>query len=114
MSTESCNQDVYKYGESVGIFNMTKDEAEAFCKEQTDLSGDLYDWHFTMGRVHVMVLKAGVKEKALLIDAAKDLYDACAEFVRKVDCGQARSTQSYKQMKSALSKADGELNETNI
>ena len=35
------------------------------------------------------------------------LYDACAEFVRKVECGEARSKRSYKQMKEAIRLADG-------
>lgn len=30
------------------------------------------------------------------------LYDACKEFVRKVECGEAQSKRSYKQMKIAL------------
>src|SRR5690554_3803697 len=42
---------------------------------------------------------------AHLIAAAPDLYEACEEFVRKCDIGQARSTNSYNQMKSALAKA---------
>ena len=44
---------------------------------------------------------------AHLIAAAPDLYEACKEFVRKVDCGEARSKRSYKQMKEALAKAEG-------
>ena len=35
------------------------------------------------------------------------LYDACAEFIRKVECGEARSKRSYKQMKEAIRLADG-------
>jgi hypothetical protein len=31
-----------------------------------------------------------------------DLYDACAEFVRKCDNGEARSKRSYAQMKAAM------------
>ncbi len=33
---------------------------------------------------------------------APQLYDACKEFVRKVECGEARSKKSYKQMKETL------------
>ena len=33
---------------------------------------------------------------------AHALYEACREFVRKVECGEARSKRSYKQMKQAL------------
>jgi len=41
--------------------------------------------------------RAGMKRQY-----ASQLYDACKEFVRKVECGEARSTRSYKQMKEAL------------
>lgn len=44
---------------------------------------------------------------ARLIAAAPDLLEACKEFVRKVECGEARSTKSYNQMKAAISKATG-------
>jgi hypothetical protein len=42
-----------------------------------------------------------------LINAAPDLLAACMEFVRKVDCGEARSTASAKQMRAAIAKATG-------
>ena len=48
---------------------------------------------------------SNAKKHAHLISAAPDLYEACAEFVRKVDAREARSTSSYNQMKAALSKA---------
>jgi len=35
-----------------------------------------------------------------------DLLEACKEFVRKVECGEARSKRSYQQMKAAISKAE--------
>jgi len=41
-----------------------------------------------------------------LIAAAPDLLEACKEFVRKVDCGEARSVRSYAQMKAAIRKAE--------
>lgn len=52
--------------------------------------------------------KLEVVATAHLIAAAPELYEACAEFVRKVDAGEARSTKSYRQMQAALSKARGE------
>lgn len=42
---------------------------------------------------------------AYLYAAAPDLLEACQEFVRKVEAGQARSNKSYQQMKTAISKA---------
>lgn len=44
---------------------------------------------------------------AHLIAAAPELYEACKEFVRKCECGEARSHRSYAQMKAALAKAEG-------
>jgi hypothetical protein len=41
-----------------------------------------------------------------LMAAAPELLAACVEFVRKVDCGKARSTKSYKQMSEAIAKAE--------
>lgn len=48
-------------------------------------------------------------DHAHLIRSAPALYRACAEFVRKVECGEARSTRSYRQMKAALAEADGKV-----
>lgn len=45
---------------------------------------------------------------ARLIAAAPDLLKVCEEFVRKVECGEARSKRSYQQMKAAIAKAKGE------
>ncbi len=39
--------------------------------------------------------------------ALPDLIESCEVFVRKVECGEARSKRSYAQMKSALDKAYG-------
>ncbi len=45
------------------------------------------------------------KANARLIAAAPELLEACEEFVRKVECGEARSKRSYKQMTAAILKA---------
>ena len=39
--------------------------------------------------------------------AAKALMAACQEFVRKCECGEARSVRSYAQMEYAISLAKG-------
>lgn len=36
-----------------------------------------------------------------------ELLDACREFVRKVEIGEASSRRSYAQMKAAIAKAEG-------
>ena len=49
-----------------------------------------------------------VAANAHLIASAPDLLEACEEFVRKCECGEARSRRSYAQMKMAIAKAKGE------
>lgn len=54
---------------------------------------------------------AGIEEQnanGRLLAAAPDLLEACKEFVRKCECGEARSTRSYAQMKAAIAKAEAE------
>lgn len=48
-----------------------------------------------------------IEANTLLIAAAPDLLDVCVEFVRKVECGEAKSTRSYAKMKAAIEKATG-------
>lgn len=43
---------------------------------------------------------------AKLFAAAPELLDACVEFVRKCECGEAQSRRSYAQMKAAIAKAE--------
>jgi len=45
---------------------------------------------------------------AKLMVAAPDLLKACKEFVRKCECGEARSKRSYAQMKKAIEKAEND------
>lgn len=55
-SPERCNEEVFKYGTYIGVFVMTKAQAEAFCKAETERTGYLHDWYFIAGRVHVKAL----------------------------------------------------------
>ncbi len=48
---------------------------------------------------------SGGEANAQLIAAAPDLLAACVEFVRKCECGEARSKHSYAQMKVAIDRA---------
>jgi len=57
MSTDKCDLDVYKNGKGLGFFDMTKQEAEDFCKKQTEETGMKHDWHYFAGRVHIMYLE---------------------------------------------------------
>jgi hypothetical protein len=49
--------------------------------------------------------KEEAEANAKLIAAAPELLEACIEFCRKVECGEARSTRSYNQMQAAIKKA---------
>jgi len=51
------------------------------------------------------VPQAQIDADGRLLAAAPVLLTACVEFVRKVECGEAKSTRSYQQMKAAISKA---------
>ena len=54
--TDKCDDEVYKNGTSLGLFNMTKAEAEEYCKKQTEEKGYKHDWHYVAGRVHIKAL----------------------------------------------------------
>lgn len=54
---ERCNDDVFERGESLGLFDMSKEEAEEKCKYLTKETGELHDWHYIAGRVHIKVLR---------------------------------------------------------
>lgn len=52
-----CDRMVARYGEDMGIFNMTKAAAEQYCREQTAGTEYKYDWFFSAGRVVVKRLR---------------------------------------------------------
>ncbi len=56
ISSSNCNRNVFKHGESMGFFDMPKEEAEIFCADLTKETGRLHDWHYIGGRVHVKAL----------------------------------------------------------
>jgi len=56
MNNEVCDDQVYKHGTSMGLFSMSKTEAEEYCKKETERTGFKHDWHFVAGRVHVKAL----------------------------------------------------------
>ena len=78
-----------------------------------------YDDTASTGRIEIVALGKTVARiyrsvpeedlpNARLIAAAPDLLEAAIEFVRKVECGEGRSTKSYAQFKAAIAKATGE------
>lgn len=59
---EKFDMNIFQNGESVGLFNMSKDEAESYCEKLTEETGIKHDWHYIGGRVHVKREKNGSKE----------------------------------------------------
>jgi hypothetical protein len=58
-----CQEDIYKNGVSVGLFDMGKEYADELCSRLTELTEYRYDWHYTAGRVHVkLISKASVEQ----------------------------------------------------
>ncbi len=57
------------------------------------------------------VIEGLVKIMDHLVAREAALYAACAEFVRKCDAGEARSTRSYAQMKDAMTMGGQDLPE---
>lgn len=53
-----CRADVYKSGQLLGIYDMTKEKAQAICSKATELTGTQYDWNFCGGRVVIKYLPA--------------------------------------------------------
>ncbi len=59
---KNCDKDIFENGELVGIFDTTKELAEARCLRATEMSKKYkYDWHYAAGRV---VVKRVLKEKS--------------------------------------------------
>lgn len=53
MSESECDNNVFKYGVSCGLHAMTKQEADEACRQATEKTGELHDWHYIGGRVHI-------------------------------------------------------------
>lgn len=70
---EPCNKEVFDKGVSLGFVDMTKEQAEAHCKAETERTGNLYDWHYVGGRVHIMMLEK-VKMPAAFISEVELQY----------------------------------------
>lgn len=59
-------------------------------------------WRDLVGDGYVLSLIHHIQELEEQIEAMSSSVTACKDFVTKVDRGEARSTRSYNQMKSAL------------
>lgn len=53
----NCDENVFKYGEIVGVAGeWSKEEAEKWCVDKTRETGDWYDWHYVAGRAVIKML----------------------------------------------------------
>lgn len=63
MNPEKMNEDIYKNGELVGVYDMPKEEAEKFCERlTTESKTHNFDWHYFGGRVVVKTLPKKIEE----------------------------------------------------
>lgn len=53
---DACDPEVYASGVSLGMYDMTKEEAERYCREATKETGRKHDWHYFGGRVHIKAM----------------------------------------------------------
>lgn len=73
-SVKQCNSEIYERGVSFGVYDMAKDEADAFCETQTEETDNFFDWHYYGGRVHVKYLpKAEFEEPASSISTDSEV-----------------------------------------
>lgn len=95
-------------GPTVPLPTPFVDDAETW--EVVSVADEVIDRHGVQSSsvVAVFPMRNGeARANARLFAASKKLYAACAEFVRKVEAGEAKSTRSYAQMKAAIAEADG-------
>lgn len=57
-----CHPTVYEYGQHKGLFDMTKERAAEYCRQQTEKTGQLHDYHFVGGRAQIKALPESWKE----------------------------------------------------
>ena len=69
-----CNEKVYRYGEQLGMYDMTFDEAEEMCKRLTESNEkQTYDWFSAGGRVIVKYIDNDFKTHEELQEMNKKL-----------------------------------------
>lgn len=58
VAQDECAQDVYEHGQSIGLFDIPKETANAICAGIAAITGARVDWHYIGGRVHMKALAA--------------------------------------------------------
>lgn len=82
ISTDECAHDVYQHGQSIGLFDIPKETANAICSGISTVMGASVDWHYIGGRVHMKALVIPASAPVELTDAARDVL---AERRRQVE-----------------------------
>ena len=83
MDTEQCNKDVFEHGESMGLYDIPKEQANQICEKLSEAGEYQYDWHYIAGRVHLKRMrKVVVFSEQEVEDAFRAGWNAC-EFDHK-------------------------------
>ena len=77
-----CDMDVYNNGQLVGIFDMPKERAEAYCKDMTEKTGHKHDWYYAGGRVVVKAL-IPLKTEEAQTDSTETTEQVCDPQIRE-------------------------------
>lgn len=69
MSTEKCDDEIFKRGHSICALDACKHRAELFAREVASLSGQRVDWHYSGGIANVLYIGDHSKVAAAVRDA---------------------------------------------
>ena len=92
-----------KVGADPRDFIVAEPSGNTVCEPNAELFNDWPELDESIRYISVDEAMANAR----LIAAAPELLAACVEFVRKCECGEARSARSYRQMKDAIARAEG-------
>lgn len=57
LNPTQCDLDVYKDGVTLGVFDMTREDADRYCLDAANKNpGFQFDWHYSGGRVVIKAL----------------------------------------------------------
>lgn len=96
--SDKCDQEVFELGTSLGFRDMTKEEADQYCENQTKETGCKHDWHYIGGRVHI---------KALIPTKLTRALDQVAKLQRENDKLKAMVNELREYALSLAEQADG-------
>jgi len=60
--SEPDRLDIYRYGEHVGFFRMTPEDADTYCKKMTESTSFNHDWHYVGALIRIIVLRSPIPD----------------------------------------------------